>query len=55
MAAHTYTSGVVEPMKKWYGNGGRIPVEGGEGGGRSLYRTIVLFTYVHPCTNYVMV
>ena len=42
-------------MKKWYGNRGRIPVDGGGGGGVLVYRTIVLFGYVRPCTNYVTV
>ena len=40
-------------MKKWHGNRGRIPVDGG--GGLLIYRTIVLFGYVHPGTNYVTV
>ena len=42
-------------MKKWYGNRGRILVDGGGGGGLLIYRTIVLFGYVRPCTNYVTV
>ena len=46
-----FSAGVAEPIMKWYGNTGAVPVDGGGGGGGGgsspPYHTILLFAYVY--------